>query len=105
MVAVWTKEPAKADRRIDARTETDVTSGLFRGVFKARRCIVLSAEGSASASPARMDNRWRSPGYGRVFAGLTPRSPEPVLSSPQPPARTLLGLHDRMPVILPVHRA
>jgi putative SOS response-associated peptidase YedK len=36
----WTKEPTKAQRPINARAETVATSGLFRGAFNARRCIV-----------------------------------------------------------------
>jgi putative SOS response-associated peptidase YedK len=36
----WTKEPAKAQRPINARSETAGTSGFFRGALKARRCIV-----------------------------------------------------------------
>ena len=36
----WTKEPAKAQRPINARAETVATSRLFKGAFKARRCIV-----------------------------------------------------------------
>ncbi len=33
-------DPAKAQRPINARAEIVATSGLFRGAFKARRCIV-----------------------------------------------------------------
>lgn len=38
------KHPAKAQRPINAMAETVATSGLFRGAFKAPRCIVPADE-------------------------------------------------------------
>src|SRR5690242_6142409 len=40
LLTSWTKDPAKTQRPINARAETVATSGVFRGAFKARRCIV-----------------------------------------------------------------
>jgi hypothetical protein len=36
----WTKEPTRAERPINARSETAAKSGMFRGALSQRRCIV-----------------------------------------------------------------
>src|SRR4051812_21808819 len=40
LLPIWTKDPAKAKRPINARAETVTTSGMFRGAFQQRRCLV-----------------------------------------------------------------
>jgi putative SOS response-associated peptidase YedK len=38
--AYWTKEPSKAGRPINARSETAATSGMFKDALARRRCLV-----------------------------------------------------------------
>jgi putative SOS response-associated peptidase YedK len=38
--AHWTKDPAKTKHPINARAGTVAASGMFRGVFAQRRCLV-----------------------------------------------------------------
>jgi hypothetical protein len=40
LLPYWTKEPAKAQRPINARGETAARSGMFRGALAQRRCVV-----------------------------------------------------------------
>jgi putative SOS response-associated peptidase YedK len=40
LLPYWTKEPTKAKRPINARSETAAKSGMFRGGLSQRRCIV-----------------------------------------------------------------
>jgi putative SOS response-associated peptidase YedK len=106
----WAKDPAKAQRPINARAETIATSGLFRGAFKARRCIVpadafyewqAGAGGKQSFAIARQD------GQPMAFAGLWEgfRWPDDTITRAFTIAATsanadVAGLHDRMPMIL-----
>jgi putative SOS response-associated peptidase YedK len=106
----WTKEPTKAQRPINARAETVATSGLFRGAFKTRRCIV----------PADAFYEWRAEEGGKqpyaiarqdgepmAFAGLwegyrwqdgtVTRSYTIVTTNAN---GNVVDLHNRMPVIL-----
>jgi putative SOS response-associated peptidase YedK len=40
LLPYWTKEPTRAQRPINARSETAAKSGMFRGALSQRRCIV-----------------------------------------------------------------
>lgn len=106
----WTKDPAKAQRPINARSETIAASGLFRGAFKARRCIVPAdafyewqavERGKQPYAIARTD------GQPMAFAGLWEgfRWPDGSIARTFTIATTSANadvrtLHERMPVIL-----
>lgn len=106
----WTKDPAKAQRPINARSETIATSGLFRGAFKSRRCIVPADAfyewqaiegGKQPHAIARID------GQPMAFAGLWEgfRFPDGSIARTFTIATTnanadVRALHERMPVIL-----
>jgi len=105
-----TKDPTKAARPINARSETIATFGLFRGAFQARRCIV----------PANAFYEWQTTEAGKqpfaitrqdgqpiAFAGLWEsfRWPDGKITRSFVIATTnansdVAALHDRMPVIL-----
>jgi putative SOS response-associated peptidase YedK len=106
----WTKDPTKAQRPINCRSETIATSGLFRGAFKARRCIVpadafyewkATETGKQPYAIARVD------GQPMAFAGLWEgfRWPDDAITrsftiATTTPNADMASLHDRMPVIL-----
>lgn len=106
----WTKDPAKAHRPINARAETIATSGLFRGAFKSRRCIVPADafyEWQAMASGKQPFAVARQDGQPMAFAGLWEgfRRPDDTIARTFTVATTnanvdIAALHDRMPVIL-----
>src|SRR5271165_4105227 len=75
LVPYFTKDPKKARRPINARSETVATSGMFREVFARRRCLV----------PAPVYYEWRDDPDGS-------KSPEGD--------RLLAPIQDRMPVII-----
>jgi putative SOS response-associated peptidase YedK len=113
----WTKEPTKAQRPINApsdtanvRSDTAVKSGMFRGALARRRCIVhadafyewkVVEGGKQPYAIARQDGRplafagiwesfcWPDETEHRSFAIMTTR-----------PNAEMDELHDRMPVIL-----
>jgi putative SOS response-associated peptidase YedK len=109
LVPHFTKDLKEAARPINARAETVATSGMFRGAFTARRCIVPAGlfyewqKVGAAKQPyaiARADEAplafggiwesWRSPDGGilRTFAIVT-----------TPANREMSGLHDGMPLV------
>jgi putative SOS response-associated peptidase YedK len=111
LVPHWTKNPAHAKTKpINARAETVTTSGMFRGAFAQRRCLV----------PAEAFYEWkelegvkqpyaiaRQDGAMMVFAGLWEGYKWPsgevtrTFTIITTSANTdMAGLHDRMPVIL-----
>lgn len=109
----WTKDPTKAQRPINARAETIATSGLFRGAFKARRCIVPADAfyewkavdgGKQPCAIARQD------GQTMAFAGpwegfkwpddTVTRSYAIVTISAKSANADIADLHNRMPLIL-----
>jgi putative SOS response-associated peptidase YedK len=106
----WTKDPTKAKRPINARSETIATSGLFRGAFKIRRCIVPADafyEWRATESGKQPFAIARQDGQPMAFAGLWEgfRSPDDTITRTFTVATTKASadvdeLHDRMPVIL-----
>lgn len=106
----WTKDPAKAQRPINARAETVATSGLFRGAFKARRCIV----------PADLFYEWKALDAGKQPYAIARRDGQPMAFAgiwegfrwptgevtrtyaiiTTTPSAEVAELHNRMPVIL-----
>jgi putative SOS response-associated peptidase YedK len=110
LVPHWTKDPARAQRPINARAETVATSGMFRSAFAQRRCIVPAdafyewqarPEGKQPYAIARTD------GQPMAFAGLWEgiRLPDgsalrsfAIVTTAADGAMT--SLHGRTPVIL-----
>jgi putative SOS response-associated peptidase YedK len=110
LLPYWTKEPTKARRPINARSETAAKSGMFRGALARRRCIVhadtfyewkVVEGGNQPYAIARQDGkplafagiwesfRWPDETLHCSFAIMTTR-----------PNAEMDDLHDRMPVIL-----
>ena len=111
LVPHFTKDLKAARKPINARSETVATSGMFRGAFAARRCLVpadafyewkVLPDGTKQPyAIARRDGRpmafaglwegWRSPDGEalRTFAILTTAA-----------NAAMMPLHERMPVIL-----
>jgi putative SOS response-associated peptidase YedK len=106
----WTKEPTKAHRPINARSETVATSGMFKSAFKACRSIVppdafyewqATEKGKQPYAIARQD---RQP---MAFAGLWEafKWPDETIVRTYaivtcPANDDVAELHNRMPVIL-----
>lgn len=106
----WTKDPARAQRPINARSETLATSGLFRSAFKARRCIVPADaffEWKAAETGKQPYAIARRDGSPMAFAGLWEGFLWPdgeitltfTIATTQANA-DVAALHGRMPVIL-----
>jgi putative SOS response-associated peptidase YedK len=110
LLPYWTKDPVKARRPINARSETVASSGMFKGAFAQRRCPVpadvfyewkVVDDGKQPCAIARQD------GQPMAFAGLwegfkwpsgeVDRTFTIVTTSPN---AEMAELHDRMPVIL-----
>jgi hypothetical protein len=110
LLPYWTKEPAKARRPINARSETAATSGMFKDALARRRCLVPAdafyewkvieggkqpyaiarEDGQPMAFAGLRENfRWLDETVTRSFAILTTT-----------PNAEMVELHDRMPVIL-----
>ncbi len=110
LLPYWTKDPAKARRPINARAETVATSGMFKGAFRERRCIVPAAafyEWRKTGGPkqpfafARQDGqpialaglwegfRWPSGEVTRSFTIITTAA-----------NAMMRPIHDRMPAVL-----
>lgn len=108
LIPSWSKD--KGRQPINARAETVASSGMFRGAFAARRCIVPMhafyewdqatrpkqpyAFGRSDAAPvmlAGLWENWKDEGgeYVRTFTIITTTA-----------NATLATIHDRMPVIL-----
>jgi putative SOS response-associated peptidase YedK len=106
----FTKDAGHARRPINARAETVATSGMYRGAFARRRCLVPAAAfyewkavdgGKQPYAIARADGEplalggiwesWRAPDgeVQRTFAIVTTR-----------PNAEMTGLHNRMPVVI-----
>lgn len=111
LVPSWTKALGDARRPINARAETVATSGMFRGAFAARRCLVpadafyewqaIGGGGKQPYAVARQD------GQPMAFAGLWEswRGPEGELLRTFTIITTsanevLRPIHERMPLIL-----
>lgn len=106
----WTKDPAHAQRPINARAETVATSGMFRSARKARRCLVPADafyEWRKSGGPKHPFAFARVDGQPTVFAGLWEafRWPSGEVTRTfciiTTMANALMApIHDRMPVVL-----
>jgi putative SOS response-associated peptidase YedK len=110
LVPYFTKDLKKARKPINARSETVATSGMFKGAFAKRRCLVPASayyewrddpQGKTPFAVARLD------GEPIVFAGIWEdwHSPEGdvlrTFSTITTVAnRQLAAIQDRMPVIL-----
>jgi putative SOS response-associated peptidase YedK len=64
----WTKDPAKAQRPINCRSERVVRSGPFRGTFKRRRCIM----------PADASHEWQAMTAGKQPCTIAPQDGQPM---------------------------
>lgn len=109
LLPYWTADPAKARRPINARAETVAASGMFKGAFAARRCIVPAsafyewrkntpkqpfAVTRQDGQPIAMAGLWE--GY-RWPSGEVTRSFTIITT----PANALMrSIHDRMPLVL-----
>jgi putative SOS response-associated peptidase YedK len=110
IVPHWTKDPAHAQRPINARAETVATGGMFRSAFSQRRCIVpadafyewqVQSTGKQPYAIARCDGQpmafaglWE--GY-RAADGTVLRTFTIVTTQA---SAEMTPLHSRMPVIL-----
>lgn len=110
LIPAWSKEPRAQFSTINARAETVATSGLFRGPFKSRRCLV----------PANGFYEWRKLAQGKqpyciqllggelfAFAGLydiwRDRDGSELYSYTiitTAPNELVAPIHNRMPAIL-----
>jgi putative SOS response-associated peptidase YedK len=110
LLPYWTKEPAKARRPINARSETAATSGMFKDAL-ARRCCLVPADafyewkgiegGKQPYAIARED------GQPMAFAGLWEsfRWPDETVTRSftiltTTPNADMAAVHDHVPVIL-----
>lgn len=106
----WTKDPAKAQRPINARAETIATSGMFRDAFKQRRCLIPADcfyEWKAAETGKQPYAIGRPGGEPMAFAGLWDRYRWPSGDVMRTYAiittkanGDMIPLHDRMPMIL-----
>lgn len=106
----WTMDPAKAPRPINARAETVATSGMFKGAFASRRCIV----------PATAFYEWRKTGRPKQPFAFARQDGQPIALAAlwegfRAPSGEVMRtfaivttsanglmrpIHDRMPVVL-----
>jgi len=109
-VPVWWKEAEPPRHTINARSETAATSGLFRGAFKAGRCIVPAsgffewqAQADGSKTPMYIT---RADGAPLLFGGLHDcrdgADTFAILTTGAP--HGFAAVHDRSPVILEPER-
>ncbi len=110
LVPRWAKDPKSVRQPINARSETIDTSRMFRGAFRARRCLVpadayyewqVTEGGKQPWAIGRVD------GAPLAFAGLWDgwRDPEGQILRTFAIVTTsanaeLRDIHDRMPVVL-----
>ena len=64
----WAKEGARMPRPINARAETVATSGMFKGAFARRRCLV----------PAVAWYEWRATEAGKIPSAFARRDGQPL---------------------------
>jgi putative SOS response-associated peptidase YedK len=118
LIPFWAKEAKIGNKMINARAETIATSGAFKHAFKKRRCIIpVDGFYEWKATPGEKRKQpyfiHRLDGEPLAFAGLweTWRGPdrqaEQTLYSSTiittTANETMSPIHDRMPVILPLH--
>ncbi len=111
LLPYWTKEPAKARKPINARSETAATSGMFRAALKSRRAIVpcdafyeWRTMPGGIKEPFAIGRQDRSPvAFAGIWEGFKDQQGEVTRSFAIMTTRanaTMAFLHDRMPVIL-----
>ena len=111
LVPSWTKDPATAKTKpINARAETVTTSGMFRGAFAQRRCLVPAEafyEWKATEAGKQPCAIAREDGQPMAFAGLWEGYRWPSVEVLRTytivtttPNAEMAELHNRMPVIL-----
>lgn len=105
-VPSWWTRPEPPRHAINARSETVATSGLFRGAFRAGRCVA-PALGFYEWRTLADGSRWpvfihRADGAPTLLAGLSAQGPSgetfAILTTTAAPG--LEDVHDRSPVIL-----
>jgi putative SOS response-associated peptidase YedK len=111
LVPSWAKDPSIGNRMINARIETAAEKPAFRAAFRQRRCIVF-ADGFYEW---RREEKGKTPyfislasGEPFAFAGLweawtdraTGESRETATILTTAADDFLVGLHDRMPIVL-----
>jgi putative SOS response-associated peptidase YedK len=112
LVPPWAKEPAAGPRPINTRAEGLVDKPMFRSAFRHGRCLIPAS----GFYEWKVSGKQKHPFYIRprggeglfLFAGLmsTWAGPEGELTTcaiiTTPSNELMAGLHDRMPVIVPV---
>jgi len=112
LIPSWAKDEKIAAKLFNARAETLATSGAFRESFRRRRCIVpadafyewqrqggarqpflIRRRDEAPLALAGLWSGWHHPETEQVIRTFT------IVTTTA--NRTLAGVHDRMPVILP----
>lgn len=110
LVPFWAKDVAIGNRLINARAETLAGKPAFREAFRRRRCVILASGFYEWQNQGRTKIPHyiaRSDGAPLAFAGLWERweggaAPlETCTIVTTDASRTLHGLHERMPAILP----
>lgn len=111
LVPRWSKPGELGQRPINARAESVAKNPMFRGSLERRRCIV-AADGffEWKKTPSGKDPYWIHPTSGglMLMAGLWDRTLDEATGERHPTftivttqgSRDMVGLHDRMPVIL-----
>ncbi|MDP8242960.1 MAG: SOS response-associated peptidase [Candidatus Hinthialibacter antarcticus] len=110
LVPAWAKDLKQARKPINARAETVAESGMFRGAFKSRRCLVPS---SGFYEWKKLDAKTKQPHFIRMkseepllFAGLWERwrreddELQTFTIITTEPNEVMAPIHNRMPVIL-----
>ena len=114
LVPVWATDPAIGNRMINARSETLAEKQSFKKAFQRRRCLVVADGFYEWQKTGEKKSDKKQPFYIRLksgkpfgFAGLWERNEkigEPIESCTiitTTPNELMVGLHDRMPVIIP----
>lgn len=111
LVPHWAKEPARALRPVNARSDTVATAGMFRGAYRQRRCLIpVTGWYEWQKRPDRRKQAHafaRQDGQPMAFAGLweSVRWPDgEVLRSfailTTEPSAEAAAIHERMPLAL-----
>lgn len=113
LIPTWAKDPAIANRLINARGETLAEKPSFRGSYKYKRCLILAdgffewqvQPGTKSKTPYFIHMKDRQP---FAFAGLWDEWHGPDGSQVRTctiittsPNDLMVPLHNRMPAIIP----
>jgi putative SOS response-associated peptidase YedK len=112
LIPSWRKPGQKLPLAINARAETVATNGMFRNAYRRQRCLIpadgfyewqmgdrekpyrIGMNGWGLFAFAGLWERWEDSASGEVTRSTT------ILTCP--PNELCAGIHDRMPVILPL---